>query len=1120
MIRDDATQAQVDAADPYASTWLSANAGSGKTRVLTDRVARLLFEDVEPQNILCLTYTKAAAAEMQNRLFERLGKWAMMPDGMLQDDLTDLGVSGTIDAARLRNARQLFARAIETPGGLKIQTIHSFCSGVLRRFPLEVEISPQFKEIEDTTARELRADVVDRMVEGPDGHVVADLLRHFTGADLTDLTAEIARKRAQFLAPLTDDSLRAALGLPANLKRADLPSLAIDGSESGLIEEIAQCFSGQSKTYVDFAKALQALNIKTPDWAAYKTVGKMFLYANSAQSKSVNFPQSNHKKAVEAAEPFIDDLHGWMDRVAIVKNHEWALDAADKTRALYVFAQVFLPAYEAAKLAKGMLDFDDLIGKTKQLLTDRDVAQWVLFRLDGGIDHLLVDEAQDTSPTQWAVVRQLTQEFTAGDGAKKDADRTIFVVGDRKQSIYSFQGAAPEAFDEMRHHFDNALSNVGRQLMNRSLDYSFRSSFAILRVVDQTFSGPQSFGMETGAGHLAFKEDMPGRVDLWPVEEKVKDDDDRKWFEPVDMRSATDEKVVLAAKVAAHIRHMVDHETLPVEIGRSGTYNHRPITEGDVLILVRGRKTGLFDEIIRACKAADLQIAGADRLRVGAELAVRDLAALLAFVALPEDDLSLAAALRSPLFGWSEQDLFTLAHHRPEKGFLWTAIRETQDGTPSKAILDDLRGKADFMRPYDLIERILTRHDGRRKLLARLGNEAEDGIDALLSQALNYESLGVPSLTGFLAAMETDDLEVKRQMDSQSDRIRVMTVHGAKGLEAPIVFLPDSAKKKNSVRDDLLPTGDHVIWKTASDSSAENVAALSTKIADAQSEENKRLLYVAMTRAEKWLIVAAAGDVGDVVEDSWYNMVADAMTHSGAAKDQSGDISVQRLTHERWQSGDLETKAAETVSIATPVQLDPLPELAASRTLSPSDLGGPKVLSEDSGELDEDDAKMRGTAIHLLLEHLPNRSIADRPKIAAALLAGLDAGSIAADVPDVVDGILTAAHLSHLWTSDALAEVDFTAQVGPYRFHGTIDRLLVTDTHVLAVDYKSNHNVPTTADQTPEGLLRQMGAYHASLAAIFPDHTINVAILWTKNAQLMTLPNELVLDALNRVTAA
>ena len=1120
MIRNDATQAQVNAADPHASTWLSANAGSGKTRVLTDRVARLLFDGVEPQNILCLTYTTAAAAEMQNRLFERLGAWAMMQDDKLRDDLQELGVDDVINDARLRDARQLFARAIETPGGLKIQTIHSFCSGVLRRFPLEAGVSPQFKEIEDTTAKELRAAVVDDMVTGAHSDIVRDLLHHFTGADLTDLTAEIAKNKSTFATPLTDDALATILDYPLGTNHASLPQMAIDGSEKHLIEEIAQGFADQSKTYVNFAKKLQAMSMSAPSWDDYQTLCQMFLYANSTQSKSVNFPQSNHGKAVEAAAPFIDDLHAWMDRVAQVKSYEWALNAAQKTRAIYAFADVFLPRYEAQKLQLGMLDFDDLIGKTKTLLTDRAVAQWVLFRLDGGIDHVLVDEAQDTSPTQWAVIRQLTQEFTAGDGAKTDTQRTIFVVGDRKQSIYSFQGAAPEAFNEMRDHFADALTNADQQLMTRSLDYSFRSSLAILRVVDQTFSGPQAFGMETEAGHLAFKDRMPGRVDLWPVEEKVKDEDDRKWFEPVDMRTATNEKVVLAGKIADQIKHMIAHETLPVEIGRSGTFDHRPITEGDILILVRGRKTGLFDEIIRACKSAGLQIAGADRLRVGAELAVRDLTALLSFMALPEDDLSLAAALRSPLFGWSEQDLFTLAHRRPEKGYLWTAMRNTQKGSATLAMLDDLRKQSDFLRPYDLIERILTRHDGRRNLLARLGQEAEDGIDALLSQALNFESNGVPSLTGFLTAMAADDLEVKRQMDSQGDRIRVMTVHGAKGLEAPIVFLPDAAKRENKVRDDLLPAGDHLIWKTGSKVSSQSVADLTGTIAAAQLEEDKRLLYVAMTRAEKWLIIGAAGDVGEDPDASWYNLVSAAMDNSGAATDTSGAITVQRVAHENWQSGDLRHNVAPPVTDTVAPEFPPLPELAKQRRLSPSDLGGAKVLSGDNHDWSEDDAKARGTAIHLLLEHLPAADPADRDAIATTLLTGQDAGQVTHDIAHHVDRILTAPHLAHLWTQDALTEVDITADLGAYRVHGSIDRLLVTDTHVLAVDYKSNQLVPATADATPEGILRQMGAYHAALTAVFPDHQIDVAVLWTQTAILMPLPAPLVSAALNRVTAA
>ena len=1118
MIRNDASQRQVDAANPKASTWLSANAGSGKTRVLTDRVARLLFDGVEPQNILCLTYTKAAAAEMQNRLFQRLGAWAMMNDKDLRGDLMELGTEGVIDKDRLANARQLFARAIETPGGLKIQTIHSFCGGVLRRFPLEAGISPQFREMEDTIARDLRAEVVDGMIAGPHAAVVDTLLAHFTGADLADFTADIARQREKLQSPMSDADLAELLDYPAGLRRTDIPNIAIDGTEADLIETISQAFADQSATYKKFAAALKALDLKSPTWDDYNSLCKLFLYAKDASSKSVNFPQSNHSKAVEAAAPIIDDLHAWMDRVAQAKSYDTALNAAARTRALYDFSGQFLPAYEQRKIGMGLLDFDDLIVKTKLLLTDEKVAAWVLFRLDGGIDHVLVDEAQDTSPNQWAVIRQLTHEFTAGVGASPDTERTIFVVGDRKQSIYSFQGAAPEAFDQMRHHFDDALAHVGRSLANMQLTYSFRSSPAILRVVDDTFVGPKNIDPETEAKHIAFKADMPGRVDLWPVIPKTEAKDPNDWFAPVDQPSDTNEIVVLANQIASQIKHMIAHDTLPVEIENTGAYNHRPITEGDILILVRGRKTGLFTEIIRACKAAELQIAGADRLRVGAELAVRDLTALLSFVALPEDDLSLACALKSPLFGWSEQDLFTLAHHRPEKGYLWTALRLANQHQATIDILQDLRQQADYLRPYDLIERILTRHHGRQNLLARIGVEAEDGIDALLSQALIYESTGVPSLTGFLAAMQTDDLEIKRQMDSQGDRIRVMTVHGAKGLEAPIVILPDCAKKKDATVGDLIPSDEKIIWRPNADGSPAVVQAMTSAIKDSLEEERLRLLYVAMTRAEKWLIVTAAGDTGEN-DDSWFTMVARGMDHAGAVDDISHGLPIKRVSHALWASGEMIHPAAPVTPPADTLSLGDLPAIDMRKTLAPSDLGGAKVLAGDPGKLDEETAMARGTAIHLLLEHLPLVPADDRDALAKGLLSGMDQG-LAGDteIASHVMAVLDAPALAHLWNSDALTEVDITAAVNDRRFHGAIDRLIISDTTVLAIDYKSNHLVPNAPEQTPEGLLRQMGAYHAALEKVFPDHTIEVAILWTQTATLMPMPAKLVADALGRVT--
>ena len=1120
MTRDAATQRQVDAADPRTSTWLSANAGSGKTRVLTDRVARLLLEEVSPQNILCLTYTKAAAGEMQNRLFQRLGAWAMMSDDVLGAELETLGVDRQIDAAQLKQARTLFARAIETPGGLKIQTIHSFCAGVLRRFPLEAQVSPQFREMEDRAAEILRAEVVDAIVMGPKADVVHQLLAQFTGDDLAKFTAEIASKRDWFAGTTKPDDLKRALGLTVDAQREDALRMAFQTDDAATVADLLEVFKDQSATYKKFATTLATLDLQDPDWAGLETLIKLFLYAGTCNSKSVNFPQSNHGKAVEAMEPIAEAVHDWMDRVAAARAHLWAMDAFDRTIALYNFADVFVPAYEGRKLTMGALDFDDLIRKAKALLTDRDVAQWVLFRLDGGIDHILVDEAQDTSPTQWAVIEQLTQEFATGEGARTDRERTVFVVGDKKQSIYSFQGADPAAFDEMKAHFRDAHHAISKPFEVTSLDHSFRSSQAILSVVDQTFVGDRAQGMDDHLSHIAFKENMPGRVDLWPVIEKSQVEDNRAWYDPVDAPSATDHTVLMAQRVAEQIKHMIAHETVPEEIENTGDFIRRPITEGDFLILVQ-RRSELFAEIIRACKAANLKIAGADRLRVGAELAVKDLAAVLSFLALPEDDLSLAAALRSPLFSWSEQDLFTLAHHRGEKSFLWEALRNSEH-TSTLAILNDLRGKSDFLRPYDLIERLLTRHDGRRKLLARLGPEAEDGIDALLSQALSYESTGVPSLTGFLTWMETDDLEVKRQMDSQGDRIRVMTVHGAKGLEAPIVFLPETAERPNIVRSDILTKDSIGLWKTASDQMPTVMQDAVDAVKAKQTEERMRLLYVAMTRAEKWLVVAGAGKIKDG-DESWYNIIADGMTHAGDYVEHIGYQNVRRVQHLDWNIGELIEKTATKPQKIVAPAFGETPTGTRTKTIAPSELKGAKVLPGDPGDNDQDAAMARGSMIHLLLEHLPLVATQDRYALGEKLLSGQMEEAFDPSLIDTVITLLNNETLALIFTPDALTEVDVTAslpELNDNRIHGAVDRLIITDTTVLAIDYKTNRKVPSMPEQTPEGLLRQMGAYCAALTQIFPDHTIQTAILWTETATLMHLPPELTLSALRSVTPA
>lgn len=1117
MKRNDATERQVQAARPDASTWLSANAGSGKTRVLTDRVARLLLDGVQPQHILCLTYTKAAASEMQNRLFKRLGAWAMKDDAGLREELLELGVEGQVNPERLREARTLFARAIETPGGLKIQTIHSFCSSLLRRFPLEAGVSPLFKEMEDRAASLLREDIVSDMADGDDAGLVQNLAAFYTGESFDRLTSEICRN-AQSLAPPVDaDQVFQKLGLSPKTTAASIAGTVFLGDEGDLIADFVEALKTGGAT--DTKNAQKLAGFDGPTLSSLPMLESVFLTGASAKEPFTAKIGTVPTKKLQANFPdLVERINKLMMRVEDARSQRLALANAQRSLALWEFAHRFLQKYDQRKQILGWLDFDDLILRARNLLSEQAVAEWVLYRLDGGIDHILVDEAQDTSPVQWQVIERLAQEFTAGTGARDDTQRTIFVVGDKKQSIYSFQGADPAEFDRMRADFQDRLKGSEQPLQSLELEYSFRSSDAILRVVDACFDTHPDTDFEK---HIAFNGSLPGRVDLWPVIEKSEAPEEGDWYDPVDRLSETHHTVYLAQNIAREIKRMIrDKITIPAQKGEAGLYTQRPVRAGDFLILVQ-RRSDLFQEIIRACKAAGLPIAGADRLKVGAEMAVRDLAALLNFLATPEDSLSLAIVLRSPLFGWGEQQLFDLAHRRPAP-LLWQALRDRGEEYPETlSVLSDLMGKTDFLRPYDLIERILTRHDGRRKLLARLGNEAEDGINALLSQALAYERSAVPSLTGFLVWMETDDLEIKRQMDSASDQIRVMTVHGSKGLEAPIVIMPDTGKRMLRSTDQIVSTEGLALWNSSGAEAPDAVGDARAALIDAQRAERLRLLYVAMTRAEKWLIIAAAGDL-DKAGDTWYQIAQSGMSSLGAQTHMFSFGEGLRYSHGDW-SGPIE--AAQQIDIKPKTELpaylkSKAPEpIAEQATLSPSDLGGAKALPGEAG-LDEDAAKKRGRQIHLLLEHLPNLPQDNWHDIAPTLLE--NAGEPAPDdwpaLLAEASSVLQQADLQHVFADSSLAEVSLTAPYKQARLHGTIDRLIVTDDAVLAIDFKTNAVAPKTADHVPEGLLRQMGAYAHMLGQIYPDKTIKTALLWTRTATLMPLKHELVTKALGNVT--
>ena len=1110
-----ATRAQITASDARFSSWLTANAGSGKTKVLIDRVARLLLDGVQPEQILCLTYTKSAAAEMKNRLFDRLGKWAMLADQELNFSLLEMGIQTQLGIEELKKARTLFARAIEAPGGLKIQTIHAFCSSLLRKFPLEAGISPQFGELTERGQRDLYLKVLEILSAD---EATEESFEHFSKianvSNWEETISKIVSKRNIFSKNKSRSEIYEAFSLSSEVSIEDDISSHFQNGTMSFLKKISGCLQ-QSNSKVDQKISKELSKISSIDLTSLQLLEKIFLYSKNSKApftaKLGKFSTKEMRNGLLA--DYIDEIDDFMVRLETFRNRRLSYLAAETSFSIHKFASAFLQVYTEQKNFKGLLDFDDLINIAVNLLTTSAVADWVLYRLDGGIDHILVDEAQDTSPSQWKVIETLAQELTSGQGIKENRSRTVFVVGDQKQSIYSFQGADPGQFDRVRDRFSAKLEGAEKTLQVASLDYSFRSSQTILALVDKIYEDARAEDFGWGRKHLAFKSELPGRIDLWPIIPKKLNPNLSKWEEPIELISDADHFVSLARLIAQEIKRMIDQD---VQVPEQKTINKQPtfrsVRAGDFLILVQ-RRSEIFHEIIRACKDANLPIAGADRLRLAGELAIKDICNFLSFIDNADDDFSLAAILKSPFFGWNEKSLFELAHSREEMT-LWQALRNDPIKFAHELeVFEDLRSVADLVRPYELIERILILHNGRSLLIGRLGKEAEEGIDTLLTQAMDYESSEIPSLTGFLAWISDENIEVKRQFDSSVNQIRVMTVHGAKGLEAPIVILPETHDFKNEISDEILFTDELAFKKFSSTERSDKTTEVYNSQKQKNSAERDRLLYVALTRAEVWLIVAAAGNVSDDGK-SWYKKVEKGLINLDAKSEPFSHGHGLRYQHGKWLVGKCSEKHLKKASkiqlpqifkenLGTPVKFE--------KFINPSNLMGSKSIQRIDKVTEGDGAKLFGTIVHLLLEKLPKSNSNDWQNIVPNLLKWAEiyvSEETQTRAYKQAENILKNPSFEFIFAPDVLAEVQFSTiveSVGGIPIVGVIDRLVLSQESALIIDFKTNQEVPSSIDEVPLGILKQMGAYAASMQKVFPKKNIELGIIWTHSAELMKI---------------
>lgn len=1137
----DALTAQTRAARPDRSVWVGANAGAGKTKVLVDRISRLLLAGTAPSRILCLTFTKAAAAEMVNRLSDRLGGWAVATDDDLRVALTNLLGSEPAEAD-LRTARTLFAAALDTPGGMHIRTIHSFCEALLGRFPLEAGVAPHFTVADERLAadilRQARTALFDAAAgDGATDTVLRDAFQHaawrMDERSFDDLMASMMADRGRLEALLDENGgadgvmarVHSALGLERSDTADTIRADAVVAACRLALNRLADAWDQGAKTDAnEKAPALRAWlaldgPARTADW---RDLAGLVLKKNGRAVADKTLMSSGARDADAGA---VDIAMALRDLAETAAERLRALACAQATETLVRIAAALLGEYERRKSAMAALDFGDLILKAGHLLARDGGAGWVHYKLDGGLDHILIDESQDTAPGQWAVVLPLLQDFFAGHGVH-DADggqtpRTLFVVGDAKQSIYSFQGADPEFYAEVRRHLTEQSAGA---LTSEDMRVSFRSTPSVLRAVDAVFADAvarDGVGEATGdLRHLAHRSGQSGRVELWPTVDPLDRTPAGPWDAPLDQETEASPAARLADVIARRVAGWMDRE--PLE-GRA-----RTVRPGDVMILVR-KRGALAAALVRALKDHGVPVAGADRMVLTEQIAVQDLMALGDVLLLPDDDLTLACVLKGPLFGLDDDDLFDLAHGRD--GRLWAALRTTTDARYAEARekLEHLRGRVDFETPYQTFAHVLNR-GGRIAWLERLGPDAADAIDAFLARAIDYERDHPPTMQGFLHWMRTGATNLKRDLEQTTDAVRVMTVHGSKGLQAPIVILPDTCSAPTGQGEGriLWGTADDdppVLWRPSKDDEPEPATRLRAAREAQRLREYRRLLYVAMTRAEDRLIVCGYTGLRPKgpAEGSWYALVSQAFADDGPLADAAPEpVTVDGIDgtgvaiwNPQAAAPKVEEAGSDTGAGAAPpewLRTPPAPEPVPHRPLQPSKPSDTDAVVQPPFA-DEAGARFkRGTLIHRLLQALPDVAPADRPGVARRWLArpahdlSDDAQTeIAAETLAVMNDPVFAA----VFGPGSRAEVPVVGVIdgpdGPETVTARIDRILVTEDTVLVVDFKTNRPPPASESAVDAAYIRQMALYRTLMRNAFPGRRVDCALIWTLDARLMPI---------------
>ncbi len=1103
------TYDQHSASDPTISAWVSASAGTGKTKVLTDRVLRLLLAGSPPGKILCITYTKAASAEMEQRIDEQLGKWAICSPEELLTDLQEL-TGKAPDTKTLKRARQLFARVLDAPDRIRIQTIHAFCQSVLKRFPLEAGVAPHFTLIDEQTSAELLHEAKMKLFsesckseERSVAEAISALANMVSEQTINELIANIIEDRKKFITWFESkdgfaklcEAVYQKLGLHYGVSEKAIFTKYFNYTEAELIS-LRQTLVVLSQAS---GKSDQVTHDALRDWLESSQSSDKNAYIAAYLTKEGE-PRKNI--CTVKTEKIREILLAEQSRVYNFFSEVKSLKIAVATCHVIKLAEALLTIYRRLKTSHGYLDYDDIILTTVNLLHKNPVS-WVLYKLDGGIDHLLVDEAQDTNPEQWKLVDALTGEFFAGEGAKTK-QRTVFVVGDGKQSIFSFQGAEPLEFERMQSLLRKRITSASEEFRNVNLELSFRSTEPVLQAIDEVFGRDAArdglIFSEHVITHQAHRKGMAGRVEVWPLVEVEKQEELSAWH-------ISDKAIYILKAEAICAKNIAETIAGWLRDKRKLLAENRLVTPGDIMILVQRR--GYFSSaLLRALKHKNIPVSGADRLILTEHIAAQDSIALAEFLLLPEDDLTLATVLKSPFIGLSEEELFELAYDRKDAS-LWQRLKAEPKFKAAHDFLSDLLAKTDYLPPYELFSYIFETRGGRKKLAARLGNEIDDPLNEFLNLTLQYTDIHPPSLQRFLEWLKSGVTNIKRDMEKARDEVRIMTVHAAKGLQSPIVFLPDTTRLPRSDNGILWSDLEENIplWLPFSDMAEKHSRDLKEVLRLKTEREYRRLLYVAMTRAEDELYICGWKGDKAVSEKCWYELIKQA---SDTWQEEDGKkilISAQTApskTKSVTPQKNIKLSLPEWINRAAKDEPTPTKPLAPSRMETTGNVLSP---------LKNRHSRARGLLIHRLLQYLPDVDVKDRKSIMEKFITHFGNDFSASEQEQIgqeVLAILNHPEFAPIFGTDSIAEAPISGVVQDANgkvvtLAGQIDRIAIMQDTVYIIDYKTNVDASETESQIPGAYIKQMAAYRALIAQIYPDKTIKCGLLFTAIPKLMVL---------------